>query len=154
MATVRFELLPNRMKQLSALFGRDASAITRDVARTGAHAMIDATPVDKGDLVSSYSTGIDERPETPGRKAYVPGDSGSTAAANRVIARQNATLSIARFSAERNRLISVVNNTPYSGIRNSVSSQPFFLQKGAAAAIGRVNRIGRILGYSERPRSR
>lgn len=66
--------------------GKDASDVAREVARAIVHDVIDHTPVDEGDTVSSWEVGIGFAP-TARRRASIPGRRGSTAGANRQAAK-------------------------------------------------------------------
>lgn len=78
--------LATEVRTIATNAGKIGSDTARKVARAIAHDVIEHTPVDEGDTVSSWSVGIGA-PPLANRRAFIPGKAGSTAGANRQAAR-------------------------------------------------------------------
>ncbi len=101
--------LSQRILGLSKRITENANEITKELSKEFITSVIDATPVDVGQLVSSWKVGLNYRPS--GTRLFVPGKAGSTAGANRA-----AVLSVVLPTIERRvtgQTISFVNDTPY-----------------------------------------
>lgn len=75
-----------RMRKLAKRYDSIGSEIAVKTALAIIDDVIDHTPVDKGDTVSSWSVGYGSPPEAS-RTAFAPGRKGSTAEANREAAK-------------------------------------------------------------------
>lgn len=106
---IKLAQLSQRILKLSRNIEPNANEMTKAAARAFLNDIIDAAPVDTGQLVSSWKVGLNYHPK--GTRIFVPGKLGSTAAANREAVRQ---VVLDRVNERvTGQTINIVNDTPY-----------------------------------------
>lgn len=108
-----------RMFGLSKRIEQNANLKVKDAAKAFLTTVVEMTPVDTGQAVSSWKVGLNYKPR--GTRIFSEGTSGSTASANRsaVLAQELPKIS-ARVTGQT---ISVVNTAPYIQRLNNGSSK-------------------------------
>ncbi len=128
-----------RMGQLGKRVERNVPAILRKVALAADQAVVLATPVDTGRARSNWIASVGS-PSRDTNEAFVPGEKGSTGAANSAAAIAQATGAIKNVRREE-QSIYISNNLPYIGRLNeghSAQAPSGFIEQGVKAAAAKV----------------
>lgn len=103
-------------------------------------AVVLATPVDKGTARSNWLPGFNV-PVSGQREAFVPGEGGSTAAANSEAAMDAARKVADAYDGDEHRSLHLTNNLPYIGELNrgtSTQAPRLFVETAVAAGAGAI----------------
>lgn len=139
-----FNKLNQRMFDLSKRVEPNANQIVKDAAKAFLTSVVEKTPVDTGQAVSSWKVGLNYQPSGP--RLFSPGSKGSTAGANRSAALGEGLPTIEKRKTGQN--INIVNTVEYISRLNAGSSRqaPAGFIESAFQMATIAARRGRILG--------
>jgi hypothetical protein len=137
---ISLERFSVRISGIGAKVAQEADRVTRQVALLADQTVVLATPVDTGRARSNWIVQLDTAPRRT-IDPYVPGDTGSTAAANVSEALAQGSSEISRYDGDKNVAIVISNNLPYIGRLNDGYSRQApsgFVERAIQAAVQRV----------------
>jgi len=129
-----------RIKVRAAGVAKNADTLVRKVALVADQAVVSGTPVDTGRARSNWIATLGAAPDTE-IEPYVPGELGSTAAANTQAAIDQAETVIAGYTSGQE--IHITNNVPYIQDLNDGSSAQApagFVEEAVLEAVDAVTR--------------
>jgi hypothetical protein len=150
-ATVTFEQLPERLRQIGREYEAGASVVVQLAAQTADQGLVESTPIDTGEAVSNW-VGTLNAPFGGVIPAFAPAPKGSGGAGVRSInqhaARAQAQAVIRTFDVRRHKAIFLTNNARHIAELNrghSGQAPAGFVQTAVQVAILRVRAIRSVL---------
>jgi hypothetical protein len=135
-----------RIQSIGVRVAEGGDRVVRQAFLAIDQAVVTSTPVDKGTARSNWLPGFDD-PIDGEREAFVPGDKGSTAAANTQAALDEAKGVADRYDGGTHRSLHLTNNLPYIGELNrgtSTQAPELFVETAVAEGASSV-RGARVL---------